>query len=309
MLTPATIQQSAPPSALRRLVAHHPVAAFLVMAYTITPAFLLQTIWRPANILPLGFSLWDSFGTIFGVALPAFLVMAALHGRAGIRDLASRSLRWRVRPIWYFISLLGVPAGVILVASLIYGLAPFRALVDQRALLFSLILPDFLIRFVLLNLPEEVGWMGFLQSRLQDRRGPVMAVVLVEIPFALWHLPDLIVQTGGQLSLVLILFGLFTIAQLFGRVVILWLYNNTHRSVLLVGLFHAAHNTTINRFVDEFIPGTAVTGFFITEGVVMLAAVLLIIITKGRLSYKPNDAAQTADSPLANSNGLVSDPR
>lgn len=298
MSTSTAIQQPAFPSVLRRLVARHPVIAFLIMAYTITPAFLLQTIRTPVKILPLGFSLWDSFGTIFGVALPAFLVIAAIHGRAGIRDLASRSLRWRVHPRWYFIALFGLPAGVLLCASLIFGLAPLVALGDKRSLLFSLLLPDLLIRVVLLNLPEEVGFMGFLQARLQDRYGPLKAVALVEIPFALWHIPDLIVQTDGQLSLVLILLGVLAIAQLFGRVVIVWLYNNTHRSVLLAGLFHAAHNTTINRFVDEFIPGTDVTGFFITEGVVMLAAVLIIIFTRGQLSYKPDHDPQIVETPL-----------
>ena len=37
-----------------------------------------------------------------------------------------------------------------------------------------------------------------------------------------------------------------------------------------------------------FHPGTDVTGFFITEGVVVLAAVLIILLTRGRLSYTPN---------------------
>ena len=297
MVTPKTIQQPADRSTLRRLIARHPVIAFLIMAYIITPAFVLQTIRTPLNILPLEFSLWDSLGTIFGVALPAFLVMAAIHGRAGIHDLASRSLRWRVHPRWYFIALLGLPAGVILSASAIYGLAPLVALVDKGSLLFSRILPDLLLRIGLLNLAEEIGWMGFLQARLQDRYGPLKAVALVEIPFALWHLPDLIVQTDGQLSLVLIYLGVLSIAQFFGRVIVMWLYNNTHRSLLLVGLFHAAHNTTINLFVAEFIPGTAETTFFLTEGVVVVAAILLLIFTKGRLSYKPNHTDQTAAAP------------
>lgn len=288
MSTPAANQQAAPQSGLRGLVARHPVMAFLVMTYIITAAFVLQTIWRPANILPLGFSLWDSFGTIFGVALPAFLVMAAIYGRAGIRDLASRSLKWRIHPRWYFIALFGLPAGVLLFASVLYGPAPLVALVEKRLLLFSLLLPDLLLRLLLLNLPEEIGWMGFLQARLQDRYGPLKAVVLAEIPFALWHIPDLIVQTDGQLTLILILLGILGIAQFFGRVIMMWLYNNTFCSLLLVGLFHAAHNTTINRFVDEFIPGTDTTRFFLTESVVVIAAVLLLIFTRGRLSYKPS---------------------
>ena len=297
MTTPIALEQPAPHSALRRLVARHPVAAFLVMAYTITPVFTLPPVRARLGNLLLDFALWDSLATICGVALPAFLVMAALHGRAGLRDLASRGFRWRVHPRWYFIALLGLPAGVILSASAIYGLAPLVALVDKGSLLFSRILPDLLLRIGLLNLAEEIGWMGFLQARLQDRYGPLKAVALVEIPFALWHLPDLIVQTGGQLSLVLIYLGVLAIAQFFGRVIVMWLYNNTHRSLLLVGLFHAAHNTTINLFVAEFIPGTAETTFFLTEGVVVVAAILLLIFTKGRLSYKPNHTDQTAAAP------------
>jgi membrane protease YdiL (CAAX protease family) len=288
MTTPIALEQAAPHSALRRLVARHPVAAFLIMAYTITPVFTLPPVRARLGILLLDFTLSDSLATLFGVALPALLVMAALHGRAGLRDLASRSFRWRVRPHWYFVALLGLPTGVMLGASVIYGLAPLKALVNRWPLLFTLMLPDLLLRIVLLNLAEEIGWMGFLQARLQDRYGPIRAVVLTEIPFALWHLPFLLVDTGGQISVALGYLGVLAIAQLFGRVVIMWLYNNTQRSVLLVGLFHAAHNTTINRFTAEFIPAPAEIGFLITEGVVVAAAVLVLVFTRGRLSYTPN---------------------
>jgi len=34
----------------------------------------------------------------------------------------------------------------------------------------------------------------------------------------------------------------------------MWLYNNTDRSVLLVGMFDATYNTTINTYAGEFIP-------------------------------------------------------
>jgi hypothetical protein len=35
---------------------------------------------------------------------------------------------------------------------------------------------------------------------LNKKNATLKAVALVEIPFALWHIPDLIVQTDGQLS-------------------------------------------------------------------------------------------------------------
>lgn len=288
MSTPAAIQQFAPYSALRRLIARHPVAAFLVMAYTITSAFTLPPVRASLGILLLEFTLWDSLSSIVGVALPAFLVMAAMHGQEGMRDLARRSFRWRVGLQWYFVALLGLPIAVVLCASVIYGLAPLMAQADEWPVLFTLILPDLLLRIVLLNLAEEIGWTGFFQARLQDGYGPLKAVVMTEIPFALWHVPFVLVDTGGQIPLALLILGVFAIAQLFGRIVIMWLYNNTHRSVLLVGLFHAAHNTTVNRFAAQVISGPAINGFLIIEGIVAVAAVLLLIFTRGRLSYKPN---------------------
>jgi predicted benzoate:H+ symporter BenE len=94
MSTPATIQHPASLSALRRLVTRHPVAAFLIMAYTVSIAMALvrlQTngaIQSPSSQYLVGF-----FESLFSVALPAFLVVAAIQGKDGVRDLARRSLR------------------------------------------------------------------------------------------------------------------------------------------------------------------------------------------------------------------------
>ena len=298
MSTPAAIQQPAPPSTLKRLVARHPVATFLIMAFTvsITIAFVrLQTNGdidqSPSYQYLVGF-----LEHLFSVALPAFLVVAAIHSKAGVRDLARRSLRWRVGARWYLIALLGLPIASVLCASMIYGVAPLNALVDNWQLLFTLILPDLLIRIVFLNTIEEIGWLGFLQARLQDEYGPWKACLLVEIPFALWHLPGLLGDTGGQLSLALVYLGILAIFQLSGRFVTMWLYNNTNRSVLLGGIFHATFNTTINVYAGKFIPVPAELWFFIVCSVVSAAAVLIVILTRGRLSYKPNHAPETAAS-------------
>jgi membrane protease YdiL (CAAX protease family) len=287
MSTPSTIHERPSSSGLRLLVARHPYAAFLIMAFTITTLFTLPPVRNRLGVLVMDFTLWDSFATIFGVALPAFIVMAALHGREGVRDLARRSFRWRVGIQWYLVALLALPTAVFLTSSVMYGRAPGTAVVDQWPRLFTLILPDLLLRIVLLNLAEEIGWTGFFQSRLQDGFGPIKAVVLTEIPFALWHVPFELADAGGEILSAIVTLGVFSIFQLCARVIIMWLYNNTNSSVLLVGLFHAAHNTTVNRVTAEFIPASAVTGFLITESIVLVAALLLLLFTRGRLSYKP----------------------
>jgi uncharacterized protein len=296
MSVPASAPQPAPHSALRRLVARHLVATFLVMVYAVNSAVALSPLLTRRDILPFGLAPYDSLGHIFGVALPAFLVVAAMHGQAGVRDLARRSLTWRVGVRWYLVALLGVPVVVMLVASAIFGLAPLNALVDKWQLLFTVVLPHLLLLIVFYNVAEEVGWTGFLQARLQDRHGPLKASVIVTLPFALFHLPSWMVEFDlglTQLHLALALTGVFGISQLFGRVVIMWLYNNTNYSVLLVGMFHSSFNVTTSAF-GPFIPVPVGSTFLIAAPVLAVAAVLIVVFTRGRLSYEPDRAPQPA---------------
>jgi hypothetical protein len=66
--------------------------------------------------------------------------------------------------------------------------------------------------------------------------------------------------------------------------------------VLLVGLFHSSFNATTaqNGFAGEFIPESASTGLLIPSAVVAVAAVLIVVLTKGRLSYTPERTPQPA---------------
>jgi len=168
-------------SLVRQVVARHPVATFLITCYAITWAVVLPPL-RVQGGLPFGLALWDSLGNLFGVALAAFLVVAASGGRAGVRDLARRCLRWRVGARWYLVALVAMPMAVPLAAAAFYGAVPLHNLVDRGPLLFTLLAPRLLLGIVLFNVTEEIGWMGFLQDRWQDRYGPLKASLLVTIP-------------------------------------------------------------------------------------------------------------------------------
>ena len=293
MSTSTAIQPSSFPSLLRRLVARHPVAVFLIMVYMVSIAIAFVRLQTNGNIQSPSYEYFVGFlEHLLSVAVPAFLVVAALQGKEGVRDLAGRSLQWRVSVRWYLIAVLFIPVVSVFCASLIYGVTILHALVNKWQLLFTLILPSLLIRIVFLNTLEEIGWLGFLQARLQDEYGPWKACLLVEIPFALWHVPGLLGDTGGQLSLALMLGGVFAVFQLCGRFVNMWLYNNSNRSVLLAALFHANFNTTINMYAGEFLPIPPESWFFIVSGVLAVVAILIILFTRGRLSYKPEHASK-----------------
>lgn len=148
-------QQSTPHSPLRRLVASHPVLAFLVMVCALGWSTLIAAV---SFGLPLLLS--SSLGAVFGFALPAFLVTAAMCGRAGVRDLLGRSLRWRVGIGWYLLALPGLLLATLLVASVFQGPAPFEALVEKWPLFLTVFLPSLLIPLLSIQLFEETAWTG-----------------------------------------------------------------------------------------------------------------------------------------------------
>jgi hypothetical protein len=89
-------------SALRR----HPLVTFFVLAYAIS--------W--------GFLPFEAVGFVAGGPFIAALIVAPLTlGWAGLRDLGSRIIRWRVRWYWYALAI-GLPLAVHL-ANLVLNVA------------------------------------------------------------------------------------------------------------------------------------------------------------------------------------------
>ena len=265
-------------------MALRPVLAFLVMAYAIA-----WTLQFAAFQFGLSFRLGSSISMIFGLALPAFLVTAAVEGKVGMRDLLGRVFRWRVRLRWYLVAILGLPVATLLVASAFIGVAPLQALVEKWPLFFTIFVPEILLAVVLIQIFEETGWTGFMQDTLQERHGPLLASIMVAPAFALFHLMSNLLE-AGQIIMVLVQVAVQAIVSIFFRVAIMWLYNGTGRSVLIVALFHSSFNTVSGseftmRFMRELI--AAPVSIAISLAIVAVVAVLIVVLTRGRLAYDP----------------------
>ncbi|MCE7985001.1 MAG: CPBP family intramembrane metalloprotease [Caldilinea sp. CFX5] len=287
-------------STLSRLVARHPVTAYLVLAFTFAWATLVPLLLSQQGfgVLPieLPVKLFNALASFVGLALPAFLVTAAIGGRAGVQDLLQRSLRWQVGIQWYLIALLGLFVAVIVAALPFVGLVPLAMVAQKWMLLFTVFLPGVVVPFLSINLPEEVAWTGFLQAQWQTRHGPLWASIMVAPFFALIHLPAYFVAGWmsdepiplTQFPTLLLQIGLTAVFAIFFRLLIMWLYNGTGGSVLIVGLFHSAFNMiTGQQITPFFIPGPTASwlNLFVVL-VTMVVAVLITIVTKGRLAYK-----------------------
>jgi uncharacterized protein len=298
---------------LKDVVARHAVAAFLVMLYIITWIIFLPVVLQGRGLLALPIDLSEAFtfnavvsiASILGVALPAFLVTAATGGKAGVRDLLSRCLRWRVGLRWYLTALLGLLVTTLLGASVFLGPAPLEELAQKWPLFYTLFLPEVIFPFVFIQIFEEAGWTGFMQHTLQERHGPLLASILVAPAFILMHLPPLLVDSDVGLALLIVTGALVTVAVFF-RIVIMWLYNGSGRSVLIVALFHSAYNSATSlgeqKFTGELISGSAL---LYAVGALVALAVLLVVVTGGRLAYKPERAGPRA----AEAGGAAGQPR
>ena len=297
---PGTTHQSTPHATLRRLVASHPATAFLVMAFAFAWTTLLPLLLSEQGfgLLPieLPVTVFQVLASVLGLALPAFLVAAATDGKAGVRDLLHRSLRWRVGLHWYVIALLGTFVAVVVAAIPFFGMVPLQMLARKWELLFTVLLPGVLVPFLHTNLPEEIGWTS-LQARLQDRHGPVRASLMVAPVFALMHLPAYFVSGWisdektplAQFPSVLLIVGLSAVFAVFVRLLIMWLYNGTGGSLLIVALFHSALNmSTGQKITPELVPGGDPTVLnVLVLATVAVVAMLVAGVTRGRFAYKP----------------------
>jgi membrane protease YdiL (CAAX protease family) len=306
-------RQPFPHSPFRRLVARRPVVAFLFMAFVFSWTIMLPLLLSESGFGVLPFALpWQVFGSlmsIFGLALPAFLVTAAKDGKEGVRDLLRRILRWRVGVRWYLIALFGLLVATLLGAIPFLGVAPLGALARNWPLLFTVFLPGVLVPFVFVNLWEETAWTGFMQHTIQEGRGPLLASIIAAPFFALIHMPGFFVAGFisdektplSQFPAVLLQVGILAVFAVFIRVLIMWLYNGSGQSVLVVGLFHSAFNMTNGqKITPELLGLPAGLASLIPSLAVLVVAVLLVVFTRGRLAYEPTrGAARPAEARRA----------
>jgi uncharacterized protein len=281
-------------SPLRSWIVRHPIATFLVLVYATTTAlvFVPKGLTEP-GLLPGGATPHGVLVNVLGSAVPAFIVTALVSGKAGVRDLARRSFRWRVPLRWYLISLLAPLLILLIAVTILYGFAPLRALAQNWLLLFTGFLPALAIMILLNNVAEEIGWTGFVFARFQDRHGPLRAALLTTVFFWLFHVSSFYVDTRSWAITALVL-GIFLLPQLGSRFIAGWLYNSAGSSVLIAGLFHSMHNAIVNSTgLVAVVELPQFEVLVIMDGLVVLAAAIIAVATRGRLGL--NRAESDAD--------------
>jgi len=255
-------------SSVSSAVRRYPIIAFFVLSYAISWAFL--------SIEAVGF-------LPSGPLLAALVVIPMTQGWAGLKELESRMVRWRVRWYWYVVAI-GVPLAVHL---LYVGLNVARGAGVPSLSFTSLTTFLFLFLIRLINpadgpLGEHPGWNGVALPGLQSTYSPLVSTSILAVLVAGWHLPLFFLEEGGLRPPILVGGLLTTMAVTFWYA---WLFNHTRGSILLVV---AAHS----------VEGSIQAGGWIYMGVWLAVAIGLVIFDwKAWLGPAPAQAQAVPSMP------------
>jgi membrane protease YdiL (CAAX protease family) len=177
---------------------------------------------------PLAYMLGAAFCSVAGVV--ATYVEAGLFG---VKDLARRSVLYRVPIAWWLYALL-LPLGVHVVATVAYGAVHGRVGPFRPMELFHQWWLFYIFAFGLFQGPlaEELGWRGFLLPRLLRSYSPLPASVLLGLAWATWHINIF----SSPLSTI----TLFTASTVALSILMTVLFLHTRGSVLLAIVMHGS---------------------------------------------------------------------
>lgn len=290
-------------------VVRRPLTAFFTLAFSFGWLAFLPVILSKAGfgLLPYDLPLTDypgrlsiPFSALLGPVLATFVITAITGGKQGLKELGSRSTRWRIGPGWYGLVLVGLPLLTFLLSGLVLGGSSFTTLAGQVPLILPAFVVELITTLVIVQIAEEIGWMGFALPTLQARYGPMKGTIFLSLAFALFHLPIIFVIGGTSdtsrieptlinfvtvVPLYLLLLIMFAIPV---RLVTTWLYNRTKGSIVIVMVLHAtmnALNTTLPRLHPDLNSTATILGL---AG----AALLIVILTKARLAYPAEPKAK-----------------
>jgi membrane protease YdiL (CAAX protease family) len=173
--------------------------------------------------------------------LAAVILVYQKSRAAGVKTLLRRSFDYRRIPsnFWYLPIMLLLP----IVSVLSFGVqrligvpvpSPQIAMVPTLGLL--------LVCFVA-ALGEELGWSGYAIDPMQETWGVLTASLLLGLVWAAWHIVPL-VQAHRSLAWI----AWWCVGTVALRVVMVWLYNKTGKSVFAMALLHAMINVSWQSF-------------------------------------------------------------
>jgi len=218
------------------------ILVFIVLALGFSICYWAEITFLPKETLPswLRQVLWGVLRG-FGPALAAVVAWYYANGRSGLRDLASRALRWKISRRMYLLALVGpfTVTLIVIVTAVIFGkMDPHAAAVQPLRMLvlfFAMAIADG-------PLGEELGWRGLLLPKILEKSSALWASLLVGTVWYAWHLP-LYIADGRDLPVEF--FFQYWVSCTALSFIFTWFFLRTQESALFAVLLHNTSNYSI----------------------------------------------------------------
>jgi membrane protease YdiL (CAAX protease family) len=220
---------------------------------------------------------------LVGPSVAGVLLTGLVSGRAGLRELRSRLLRWRVAARWYAVALLTAPLSV-MVALLALSLTSPKFVPgivtsdDKTALLLIGIFAGLMV-----GIFEELGWTGFAIPRL--RYGVLTTGLIVGALWGAWHFPVFFWGSGAPSGAGTVPVALYLLVLLFSwlpayRVLMVWVYDRSG-SLLVAMLMHVSLVASNAILVPLALAGLALVTYDLAWAAVLWVFVAAVAVARG----------------------------
>lgn len=276
---------------IKALIKRHPLLSYFVLVFTISWGGGLIVVGPGAFLGTREISeelfLLVVLVALTGPSVSGILMTALDDGRAGLSELRSRLLKWRVGARWYALALLSAPllfTAVLLALSLSSPkfLPGILASDDKMSVLLMGIVAG-----LMAGIFEELGWTGFAIPRMRQCYGILSTGLIVGLLWGAWHYP-LFSASGSSsvaLGLAIVLVRLFSWLPPY-RVLMVWVYDRTG-SLLIAMLMHASLSasmfilTPLVRGADEF------THILVWAAMLWVVVAVVALAQGGHLTRQP----------------------
>ncbi len=209
---------------------------FFLLVYALTIPFWVLSTMVKVEGLPDNLPVTD-IGATFVPLIAASILVYREEKFDGVRKLLKRAFDYKriKQKIWYVPIIFLMP----LLYLLTYGVMRLIGLplpAEWHIPLLTILL--FGVYFIAAA-GEELGYTGYAIDPMQERWSALTASIIMGSVHGIWHFPS-IIEMGKTLALMV--WGGLLFAVSF-RILVVWLYNNTGKSVFAVILFHAITNT------------------------------------------------------------------
>jgi uncharacterized protein len=207
-----------------------PVRFFLLVFALSIPIWLIQ----PRD--------WPISASVGAPLIAALILVYGEEGGGGVKKLLSRvfDLRRIRKRIWYVPIIFLMP----LIYLLTYGVMRLMSLpLPDEPFIPFLLIPLLFVLFFMFAIGEEVGWTGYVTDPMQERWSALTTSIILGLVTAMWHFVPLI-----QMGRTPIWIAGWALGSISIRILTVWVYNNTGRSLFAAIVFHAMNNLSFVLF-------------------------------------------------------------